>query len=730
MRTLRRRRVIVPAAVAFVVVAVVSGAAWYLLSEERRMGSAVERVLAGRTGLPIKIQRASWDGRRLLLRDVRLAPGPELALDIRVSELEIDSGIMVLVSPAGRPVNVVARSVSITLPESSASEASGVEPLRSLLLGFLGWPGELKLRVEGGELHTSRGMLTFDLTGQKQGPGLTLALTVAPRGEHEPLRLNVRGAAALGQALDLAVDVAGSLRIVGVLWPAVTPPASPVAGRVQLQLLAGGVASSFGRLTFGTNGTRQTAIDFASRYDTTSGDVNVSRYALSWGEDVRVTGTARLTSVASDRRRVTATVEGDAAGSKVSVTGGYELRSGAFEADVTVDLVDTARARRLGLDVPLELAARNVHARVAGRADAETAKARVDATAAHLTTGLRKNFTVAASLAATVTVVRGPDGFRLRSMEGGKLGLSRDGKPLLTATVASPANAPWPIAIDARFDDLGQAAPLLPLPAVLAGSAHVRGSLTSAQPATFRGTLQARLPRARLQIGGAIELSEIRFDAPVTVGIPGDPPPGSVGAARVVAYGLAFENLAGRARLADDRALLSELTYTQYGGKGTGWVDATRRAGSPPFRGRFEAEGVDLARFVKESGATVARITGIVRYVATAQYLRDHGLVADAHIESTSGGEVSIDAIEALLSSASVQEESTGILKRTLENLRVFEYESLEGNLRYRGSAGYIDLSLRGKKRFGIFPAPVEALNFRNVPLPLLVRTLTKGSTP
>ena len=50
--------------------------------------------------------------------------------------------------------------------------------------------------------------------------------------------------------------------------------------------------------------------------------------------------------------------------------------------------------------------------------------------------------------------------------------------------------------------------------------------------------------------------------------------------------------------------------------------------------------------------------------------------------------------------------------------------------LRYRGGAGHIDLFLRGKKRFGIFPAPVEALNFYNVPLALLVRTITKGQTP
>ena len=156
----------------------------------------------------------------------------------RVRELEIDAGIMAIVAPAGRTISVIARSASITLPEASASGGSSVEALRSMLLAFLGWAGELEIRVEGGELHTPRGILTFELTGAKPGPGLTLALTVAPRGGSEPLRLSVRGAAALGRSLDLAVDVAGSPRIAGMLWPALTPPGSPVAGRVQLQLVA------------------------------------------------------------------------------------------------------------------------------------------------------------------------------------------------------------------------------------------------------------------------------------------------------------------------------------------------------------------------------------------------------------------------------------------------------------------------------------------------------------
>lgn len=280
MRTPLRRRVIVGAAVACVVVAVAAGAGWYLLSEECRMGSIVARVLGARTGLPITVPRAAWDGRRLILRDVRVAPAPELPLDIRVRELEIDDAIMVLIAPASRTVSVVARSASIRLPGSSAAGGGSVEPLRSLLLAFLGWTGELNIRVEDSEVHTARGIVTFELAGAKQGPGLTLGLTAASPGESEPLRLSVRGAAALGRSLDLAVDVAGSPRIVTVLWPAVSPPASPVAGRVQLQLVAGGVISAYGRLSFGANGRSPILLDFTSRYDSMSGKLSVSRYSL------------------------------------------------------------------------------------------------------------------------------------------------------------------------------------------------------------------------------------------------------------------------------------------------------------------------------------------------------------------------------------------------------------------------------------------------------------------
>jgi hypothetical protein len=443
MRTLFRRRVIVPGAVAVVVVAVVVGAAWYLLSEGRRMGRAAEVVLTSRTGLPITVERAWYRPGRFLLRGVRVAPGPTFPVDVRVRELEIGTGLMSLVSPAGRTVSIVATSTSVTVAESAAPPTGpgGIEAFRSRALAFLKWPGGLTIRVQEGELRTSAGVFRFALRGERTGPGLTL--TVSPEGEGESTRVGIRAAAALGRALDLVVDVAGLPRVLAAIWPGTPPPASSFAARAQFQLLAGGVVSSFSRVTFGTNPKEGAVLDFTSRYDSASGELRVSRYSLTWG-NVRVQGTARL-ALEAPERPLTAAPGGDAVGRTLSGAGSYGLG----------------------------------------------------------------------------------------------------------------------IAVDASIDEPVKAGPRLPATTALTGSARVMGTLISARPATFRGTLQAHLPRARFEAGGPVELFDVRVDAPVTIGVAGDPPPGSLAVARVLAYGLTFEKLTGRVRLTDQRVFLSELRYIE-----------------------------------------------------------------------------------------------------------------------------------------------------------------------
>jgi hypothetical protein len=385
MRALRRRRVIVPAAAAVVVLVVVTGAAWSLLSDGRRMGSTVERMLVRRTGLPIAVGAASWNGRRLRLRDVHLMPAPGLPLDVRARELTIAAGILVLVAPAGRAVAVTIPVASITRAGASATDGNDIESLRRLVLSLLAWPGVVTLRAERAELRTAAGIVTLDLTAEKQGPGLTLALTTPPAPRGDALRVDVRSAPALGRALDLVVDLAGSSRAVAAAWPGAASLASPVSARVQLQLLAGGVVSSFGRLALGTTGAGQTTLEFTSRYDSTTGDLGISRYALGLGDDVRLSGTARLVREAGGRR-LSARGSGTAAGSAVSATGSWDPASGIFETDVRLSGPDAPRVvQRLGIPA-VQASGRDIHTRVSGRAEMTTMTVRVDAPTSHAPT--------------------------------------------------------------------------------------------------------------------------------------------------------------------------------------------------------------------------------------------------------------------------------------------------------------------------------------------------------
>jgi hypothetical protein len=134
---------------------------------------------------------------------------------------------------------------------------------------------------------------------------------------------------------------------------------------------------------------------------------------------------------------------------------------------------------------------------------------------------------------------------------------------------------------------------------------------------------------------------------------------------------------------------------------------------------------------VREYGLTVAKLSGLVRYLIVFQHSTARGLTAVGQVNSEEGGgEISIEAIEKLLNSSRVQAEQTGLLRQTLQNLRVFKYASLDADVRVTKDGGRINLSIEGKKRLGIFPPPVKAINFSNVPIALLARTFAKKEAP
>jgi hypothetical protein len=291
----------------------------------------------------------------------------------------------------------------------------------------------------------------------------------------------------------------------------------------------------------------------------------------------------------------------------------------------------------------------------------------------------------------------------------------------------SPADATWPIAIEATASDLRRL-PIGALPLRLTGTARVAGALArSGEALRFTGDATADLPRVESTLGGSTVLLNTRVRLPVAFGAGGAPGRGSVFVERAEAHGLTLDRLISSAELAADRLVLPDMKWVHYGGHGWGWLEVALDGRAVPVRARLEGERIDLTTLTREYGVTAAEVSGKVRYLLVVQYAKTTGLVAVGQVNSEDdGGKVSIEVIEKLLESAQVQAESSGVLKQTLENLRVFDYSSLEGDVRVTPGGGHVNLSLVGKKRLGIFPAPVKAINLRNVPIALLVRLFSR----
>lgn len=271
------------------------------------------------------------------------------------------------------------------------------------------------------------------------------------------------------------------------------------------------------------------------------------------------------------------------------------------------------------------------------------------------------------------------------------LRVALDGGATPAAVLAVRAAPRRPVAVDLELADLAPVSALTPWPRAFRGRARLKGELSGAGPLAFQGSLEAP---------------------------------------RLEAFGVAAEALRGPVRLQDGVLALPGMDWRQYGGTGHGWVEAPVDGRAAPARAEVRGEGIDLAALAGSWGAAGTRVTGRIRYHGGGQAGVEGGMTAVVQVASEKGGSVDVEILEALLASEAVRTESTGILRRTLENLRAFEYESLEGELRWRDGAGHADLTLKGRKRLGIFPGPVAAINIRNMPLSVLVRTLGRGPTP
>src|SRR5262245_18327669 len=224
MKSRARRVVLIGGAAALLGVIVAGGGGWYLLGEERRTARIVARVLSGRLGVPVTVERAAAHGTDLRLSGVHVLAVSGSPVEIEIGQLDIEGGVLPLSVPAGRRLTIVAASTSITASDGveSKNPTAAIEALRNAAATLLQWPGALSLRVDGGQITRAGHTFALELTGEKITGGLTLTLALLDAGALA-LRLTMQGTGSADGVVATRIDVTAAPSRLAVLWPASLP---------------------------------------------------------------------------------------------------------------------------------------------------------------------------------------------------------------------------------------------------------------------------------------------------------------------------------------------------------------------------------------------------------------------------------------------------------------------------------------------------------------------------
>jgi hypothetical protein len=222
-------------------------------------------------------------------------------------------------------------------------------------------------------------------------------------------------------------------------------------------------------------------------------------------------------------------------------------------------------------------------------------------------------------------------------------------------------------------------------------------------------------------LGGQVSVRGLVADIPVRRGadLLVEPPWGTVVIGEVIGYGVVVHDLTTPARIWKDRLSLNDLSYVLYSGEGKGWSEVELEPAGPRVRGKLTGEGIRIEEFMSAYGIRGGTMTGLLRCDLDYQY-RAGRLGLKGRLEVPQGGTVNIEILNRLLSHA--EADPTGILRRALANLRVFDYKSAEAEV-YSGADDLrVSMSLKGRERFGLFPSQVPEINVLNLPLGFLGR--------
>ncbi|HUF92839.1 MAG TPA: hypothetical protein VMR23_10715, partial [Candidatus Limnocylindria bacterium] len=519
--------------------------------------------------------------------------------------------------------------------------------------------------------------------------------------------------------------LAGEPRRLEGLWPATLPPPTALTSRADVVLVKGGDAHASGRVTLGASAVAA-VVDGTARHDARTGALTVTRYVLTRADGVHLEGDGAL-APGPGGRHIIARAAGTIDGARVDGRVRYDVAPGAFAGDARVR-GGSVRSLWTRLDLPgappEEAGVAIVQARFSGVDRTAGLTMDVDAVAGGVRLARWPGLPVDVTLTAAVRVASTGGALALDSIARATMSVTRSGAPVAVITGGSRGAGLWPLSIDVHVADAGELAPWMPWQPALAGRARLTGEL---RPDAFAGDLVADLARATLMLGAPVTLTSVRAAMPVRWNTPAAGTAGTIRVEHAAGHGFVARDIASPATFTDGRLVLSDVQYTHYGGRGAGTLEASAHA---PLRlaARMAGHGVDLAAFVREAGVTIARATGRIDYVLSIQQTAAHGLFLAGRVEGAGGGgEIGIDALERLLASSTMDADGSGLLRRTLENLRTFRYDALAADVRLTGATGHVDVALKGRKRFGIFPGPVDAINLHRVPLDVLARTFAKG---
>ena len=235
---------------------------------------------------------------------------------------------------------------------------------------------------------------------------------------------------------------------------------------------------------------------------------------------------------------------------------------------------------------------------------------------------------------------------------------------------------------------------------------------------TFDGRFHVDLPDAVL-LGDKVFLRQVAMDLPVRRGAENAGPPdwGKIEAGELIGYGVVAHDVVTPARIWHDRLALNDLTYALYSGSGKGWAEAEWGPGGLSARGNLTGTGVRVEEFISAYGIRGGTMTGLLQYELDALYQKGR-LGVSGRFEIPEGGRVSIELLDRLFGYAAA--DPTGVLRQALENLRTFDYKSATVNVRSVADDIHVDMSLKGRERFMIFPPKVREINVQGMPLSVL----------